>query len=65
MRVVISSLQQHVKSGRIRDIVHVKSGDQIADVFTKKGVSTEKILKTVRIGSLKNEDLQSEANSLI
>ena len=52
MRVVISSLQQHMKTGRIKQINHVNSKQQLADVFTKKGVSTDFILDTVTSGVL-------------
>ena len=41
MRVVISSIQQNMKQNIISKINHVKSADNVADVFTKKGVSTE------------------------
>merc|ERR1712082_497958 len=37
MRVVISSLQQNIKNRVIKDVFHVKSKDQLGDVFTKKG----------------------------
>ena len=52
MRVVISSLQQLMKSGRIQSIHHVKSNDQLADVFTKKGVCSDLILDTVSSGTM-------------
>ena len=41
MRVVISSIQQNIKNKTILDVLHVKSRDQIADVFTKSGVKTD------------------------
>ena len=52
MRVVISSLQQMIKSGRIESIHHVNSKDQVADIFTKKGVCSNLILDTVSSGTL-------------
>ena len=52
MRVVISSLQQKIKNGRIREINHVKSHQQLADVFTKKGVNPDLIIDTVSSGTL-------------
>jgi hypothetical protein len=52
MRVVISSIQQHIANKTIQDIKHVKSEDQLADVFTKQGVSSERILKAVKHGTL-------------
>ena len=50
MRVVVSSLQQKIKSGRIKNVFHVQSSNQLADVLTKKGVSKENILNTVKQG---------------
>ena len=53
MRVIVSSLQQHMKKGRIKDIHHVSSQQQLADVFTKKGVAPDNIIHTVSSGTLK------------
>ena len=50
MRVVISSLQQHMRTGRIKNIQHVSSKQQLADIFMKKGVSSDLILDTVTSG---------------
>ena len=52
MRVVISSIQQHLKLKRISDVKHVKTEDNVADIFTKKGVSKERILNVLHSGSL-------------
>ena len=52
MRVVVSSIQQHLQSKILTEINHVKSKDNLADVFTKKGVPTERILNVLRNGSL-------------
>ena len=52
MRVVLSSLQQQIKNGRIKDVKHVKSQNQLADIMTKKGVSADFILDTVSNGTL-------------
>ena len=52
MRVIISSLQQHMKTGRIKEINHVSSKQQLADVFTKKGVSSDTITNIVSSGTL-------------
>ena len=41
MRVVISSIQQHLQDKILTDIHHVKSEDNIADIFTKAGVKTD------------------------
>ena len=53
MRIVISSIQQYLKNGTVKDINHVSSQDQIADMLTKKGVSSEKIIRAVSKGFLK------------
>ena len=52
MRVVISSIQQHLKQKVITEINHVKSADNIADIFTKKGVSVERLMNVLHKGSL-------------
>ena len=52
MRVVVSSLQQHLQQKVVREVQHVKSSDNIADIFTKKGVATDRILTVLRSGSL-------------
>ena len=52
MQVIVSSLQQQMRNKRIKEIHHVRSNQQIADVFTKKGVSSDKILDTVSSGTL-------------
>ena len=56
MRVVISSLQQHLKMKRIKDVEHVSSKEQIADVLTKKGVANNLILETLETGKLQNSN---------
>ena len=53
MRVILSSLQQQMKKGRIKEIHHVPSQQQLADVLTKKGVNSDFILDTVSTGTLK------------
>ena len=52
MRVVISSIQQHLANKILTDVQHVKSKDNLSDVFTKKGVSTNRILETLQTSSL-------------
>ena len=52
MRVVISSLQQHLKMKRIRSVEHVSSKLQVADVLTKRGVANNLILETLEKGNL-------------
>ena len=59
MRVIISSLQQLMKQGKIKAIHHVKSQQQLADIFTKKGVNSNLILDTVSSGTM-NIDRNSE-----
>ena len=50
MWVIISCIQQHIQTGIIKDIFHVKSNQQLADVFTKKGVNTQTIIETMSSG---------------
>ena len=59
MRVIISSLQQNIRKGRIREIRHVSSKQQLADVLTKKGVSTDSILDVVSSGTLNMDETSS------
>ena len=56
MRLVISSLQQYMKNGTIKQINHVSSKDQLGDVLTKKGVLADKIIYAVSKGSLVYEE---------
>ena len=55
MRVVISSLQQHLQNGILSEIRHVQSEDNTADIFTKKGVNPARILQILETGSLFTE----------
>ena len=52
MRVVVSSLQQHLQQKIVKEVNHVKSADNIADVFTKNGVNTNRIVQVLKSGSL-------------
>ena len=52
MRVVLSCIQQQIKAGIVKDVHHVRSEDQLADVFTKKGVKNLKIIDAVSKGKL-------------
>ena len=52
MRVVISSIQQYLQNQILSDVHHVKSKDNLSDVFTKKGVATDRILETLHYSSL-------------
>ena len=54
MRLVISSIQQKLKEGTIKDIQHVFSKDQLADVLTKKGASNFSLLKTLEKGYIED-----------
>ena len=55
MRVVVSSIQQHLQNKILTKIHHVKSKDNIADVFTKAGVNTDRVLNALQTGSLFHE----------
>ena len=57
MRVVISSIQEHLQNKILTDVQHVVSKDNLADVFTKKGVSTDRILETLQNSSLLHRNL--------
>ena len=54
MRVVISCIQQYMKNGTIQQIKHVQSNEQLADVFTKHGVSKFDIMDVVSNGQISN-----------
>ena len=55
LRVVISSMQQNIQNGRIKNIFHVKSEDQLADIFTKSNVNNDRIFEVFQKGSLKKK----------
>ena len=52
MRLAISSIQQSIENGVISDVLHVSSKDQLADIFTKKGVDNGKLLECIASGNL-------------
>ena len=54
MRVVISSIQQHLQNKILTNMQHVPN---IADVFTKKGVPTNEILSTIQFSSLLHRNM--------
>ena len=58
MRVVISSIQQNLQNRIIQDVHHVKSQDNVADIFTKKGVDNTRIKEVLHFGNLKNRNLK-------
>ena len=64
MRVVISRIQQLIEDKTIKDIVHVSSKDQIADILTKKGVSSERIVNTLKTGKIFFEDKVGSSHML-
>ena len=55
MRVVISSLQQHLQQGLLSEVRHVQSKDNTADIFTKRGVNPDRIINVLQTGSLITE----------
>ena len=63
MRVIISCIQQHIQRGIIKDIFHVKSHQQLADVFTKRGVNPSNIIEAMSSGFLnlneEDEDIKA------
>ena len=61
MRVVISSIQQHLQSKILTEINHVKSKDNIADVFTKHGVNSDTVLSVIKNGSLLHKQISDYA----
>ena len=52
MRVIISVIQQYLKNGTIQDIRHVKTNQQITNIFTKKGVQSYNITHAISYGNL-------------
>ena len=52
MRVILSVIQQYLKNGTIQDIRHVKTNQQITNIFTKKGVQSYNIKHAVSNGNL-------------
>ena len=52
MRLVISSIQQNIREGKISNVKHVSSKSQLADVFTKRGVKSYLLLKVLNCGTL-------------
>ena len=64
MRVVISRIQQLIRSKTIMDVIHVKTGDQVADILTKKGVSNKKMKQILEEGKISFfEEVGSSHNS--
>ena len=52
VRLVISSIQQSINNGTISDVIHCSSSDQLADIFTKSGVKSDKLLQCLASGNL-------------
>ena len=64
MRVVISSIQQHLQTKTLTEIHHVTSKDNIADTFTKSGVNTGRILNVLHNSSLLYRNQSYKDNTL-
>ena len=62
MRVVVSSIQQHLQNKILTEVYHVKSKDNIADVFTKTGVNPDRVPIALKSSSLNHLDKTYEAN---
>ena len=60
MRVVVSSIQQHLQNKILTEVYHVKSKDNIADVFTKTGLNPERVLTALKNSSLLHLDKTRE-----
>ena len=62
MRVVVSSIQQHPQNKILTEVCHVKSKDNIADVFTKTGVNPDRVLTALKSSSLIHIDKNCVTN---
>ena len=62
MRVVISSIQQHLQNKILTNVEHVISKENLADVFTKKGVATDGIINTLKHSSLLHRNTNGKKN---
>ena len=63
MRVVISCLQQYITNGIIKDIIHVKTDQQLADVFTKRGVNGQNIIDVTSTGAIVHNKEKDETEA--
>ena len=52
MRIVISKIQESINEGHICDVRHVSSKDQLGDVMTKRGASSDKLISALENGRL-------------
>ena len=52
VRLVISAIQQSINDGTISNVIHVSTKDQLADIFTEKGVKNDKLLQCLQTGNL-------------
>ena len=52
MRILLSCIQQYIKTGVIKEINHVSSKNQLGDIFTKRGVLNQNIIHAVSQGTL-------------
>ena len=51
LRLDIASIKQNIARGEVSEVILCTSGEQLADVLTKKGVSGEKLLSVLQTGS--------------
>ena len=56
MRVVVSKIQEQLFNGTVSDVIHVNSQNQLGDVFTKNRSCSEKLLKVLEQGAIKEEE---------
>ena len=52
LRIDIASIKENLERGVVHDVRYTPSGDQLADVLTKKGVNGSKILSVIQSGKL-------------
>ena len=50
LRLDIASIKQNIARGEVSEVILCSSGEQLADVLTKKGVSGEKLLSVLQTG---------------
>ena len=52
LRMDIAALKENIEQGIVQDVRFTPSGDQLADVLTKKGVNGSKLLSVLQTGKL-------------
>ena len=50
LRLDIASIKQNIARGEVSEVILCSSGEQLADVLTKKGVSGDKLLSVLQTG---------------